>query len=126
MDLHTGSFHRTNLPQLPADLTVPEVAELTHGFGATVVLHSRGAEGTLRHASVKAGIPAVTLEAGGPMQLQEDAVNHGVKGIHALLNKMGMYKKTSFWGDPEPVYYQSVWIRAQRGGSLSKKATCWV
>ncbi len=118
VDLHTGSFHRTNLPQLRADLTKPQVVELTHGFGATVVLHSEGARGTLRNAAVAAGIPAVTLEAGGPMQLQEDAVAHGVKGIQTLLNRLGMYKKISFWGDPEPVYYESIWIRAQQGGIL--------
>ena len=121
VDLHTGSFHRTNLPQLRADLTRPEVVELTHGFGATVVLHSDAAPGTLRAAAVEAGIPAVTLEAGGPMELQEDAVSHGVKGIQTLLNKMGMQKKTRFWGDPEPVYYQSVWVRANQGGILFSK-----
>lgn len=118
VDLHTGSFYRTNLPQLRADLSKPEIVELTHGFGATVVLHSKGAPGTLRYAAVRAGIPAVTLEAGGPMQLQEIAVNHGVKGIQSLLNKLGMYKRVSFWGDPEPVYYQSTWVRSNEGGIL--------
>jgi len=121
VDLHTGSFHRTNLPQLRADLSKPEVAELTHGFGATVVLHSEPALGTLRAAAVQAGIPTVTLEAGGPMQLQESAVSHGVKGIQTLLNKLGMNKKARFWGDPEPVYYQSIWVRADLGGILFSK-----
>ncbi|MDH3645088.1 MAG: succinylglutamate desuccinylase/aspartoacylase family protein, partial [Gammaproteobacteria bacterium] len=64
VDLHTGSFHRTNLPQLRADLNVEAVVELTKGFGATVTLHSEGGHGTLRRAAVDAGIPAVTLEAG--------------------------------------------------------------
>lgn len=121
VDLHTGSFFRTNLPQLRADLTNPSVVELSHGFGATVVLHSRGTPGTLRYAAVAAGIPAVTLEAGGPMQLQENAVEHGVKGIQTLLNRLGMYKKISFWGDPEPVYYRSIWIRVNQTGILLSK-----
>ncbi|MGI9307639.1 MAG: M14 family metallopeptidase, partial [Gammaproteobacteria bacterium] len=81
VDLHTGSFHRTNLPQLRADLSNPGVVELTQGFGATVVLQSEGTLGTLRRAAVETGIPAVTLEAGEPQRLQEDAVSHGVKGI---------------------------------------------
>ena len=59
VDLHTGSFHRTNLPQLRADLTNPSVLDLTHSFGATVVLHSEGQPGTLRQAAVASGIPAV-------------------------------------------------------------------
>ena len=118
VDLHTGSFHRTNLPQLRADLTIPSVVDITQGFGATVIIQSAGAEGTLRRAAVDAGIPAVTLEAGEPMRLQEDQVSHGVKGIRTLMNKLGMYDYSSFWGDPEPVYYNSEWVRANQGGIL--------
>ncbi|CAH0990932.1 hypothetical protein SIN8267_01033 [Sinobacterium norvegicum] len=118
VDLHTGSFYRTNLPQLRADLTNPQVVELTKGFGSTVVLHGEGSKGTLRYAAVQAGIPAVTLEAGGPMMLDKDAVDHGVKAIRTLLNKLGMLKQFSLWGDPEPVYYTSVWERAEQGGIL--------
>ncbi len=118
VDLHTGSFHRTNLPQLRADLSLPDVVDITQGFGATVIIQSKGADGTLRRAAVNAGIPAVTLEAGEPMRLQEDQVSHGVKGIQTLMNKLGMYDYSSFWGDPEPVYYKSEWVRANQGGIL--------
>jgi len=118
VDLHTASFHRTNMPQLRADLRVPEVRKLTQGFGATVVLHSVGATGTLRRAAVDAGIPAVTLEAGESMRLQEKAVEHGVKGIVTLMSQMDMIERFRFWGDPEPVYYRSQWVRADQGGIL--------
>lgn len=118
VDLHTGSFHRTNMPQLRADLGIPDVVQLTQGFGATVVLHSEGAPGTLRRAAVDAGIPAVTLEAGESMRLQERAVEHGVNGITTLMSKMGMIERFSFWGDPEPVYHRSFWVRAEQGGIL--------
>lgn len=118
VDLHTGSFDRINLPQIRADLRDPGSARLTHNFGATVVLHSAGADGTLRQAAADYGIPAVTLEAGGPMRLEEESVSHGVAAIRTLLNSMGMIKKFSFWGKPEPVYYQSSWIRVNHGGIL--------
>lgn len=118
VDLHTGSFRRTNLPQLRADLNNPDVVALTEGFGATVILHSEGREGTLRRAAVDAGIPAVTLEAGEPMRVQDDAVQHAVKGIHTLLDTLGMYAKRRFWGNPEPTYYTSHWVRADQGGIL--------
>mgnify|MGYP001948895689 CR=1 FL=1 len=118
VDLHTGSFHRTNLPQLRADLNNPGVLLLTQGFGATVILHSEGSTGTLRRAATDIGIPAVTLEAGGPMKLQESAVEHGVKGIRSLLNQMGMLRKVSLWPGSEPVYYHSMWVRADQGGIL--------
>ncbi|MCW8125605.1 succinylglutamate desuccinylase/aspartoacylase family protein [Microbulbifer halophilus] len=118
VDLHTGSFYRTNLPQLRADLHDPKVVKLTKGFGSTVVLHSDGAEGTLRRAAVEAGIPTVTLEAGAPMVLDERSVSHSVKGIRTLLNQLDMVSKFRLWGDPEPVYYNSTWQRATTGGII--------
>ena len=118
VDIHTGSFLRTNLPQLRADMSVPEVAELTEGFGATAVLHSTSADGTLRRAAVLAGIPAVTLETGEPSRLQDKEIEHGTKGIQTLLNKLKMTRRVRVWGDPEPVYYKSTWVRADDGGLL--------
>jgi predicted deacylase len=123
VDFHTGSFHRTNLPQLRADLGNADVKTLASGFGATVVLHSEGQEGTLRRAATDAGIPAVTLEAGEPHRIHDDSVDHGVKAIRSLLSALGMQKKTTFWGQPEPVYYQSSWVRADQGGILFSKVT---
>ncbi len=118
VDLHTGSFERANLPQLRADMRIPDVVTLTEGFGATVIINSIPREGTLRHEATKAGIPTVTLEAGGPGRLELDEVDHGVKGIETLLNTLGMVNKVSLWGAPEQVYYKSTWVRADRGGIL--------
>ena len=118
IDLHTGSFERANLPQIRADLRNPDVVTLTLGFGSMVVLHSVPTRGTLRHAATEAGIPAVTVEAGGPSELELAEVKHGVKGIETLLTTLGMVKKIRLWGDPEPVYYRSSWVRADNGGIL--------
>ena len=52
------------------------------------------------------------------MRLDEDSVNEGVRGIETLLGHMKMVKRFRFWGNPEPVYYQSNWVRADRGGIL--------
>ena len=118
VDLHTGSFERANLPQIRADLRDPDVLTLAQGFGATVILHSTPGVGTLRHAATAAGIPSVTLEAGGPLELELSEVKHGVKGIETLIASLGMMQKRRFWGDPEPVYYRSTWVRADSGGIL--------
>ena len=123
IDLHTGSFERANLPQIRADLRNPDVVTLTLGFGSMVVLHSAPTPGTLRHAATQAGIPAVTVEAGGPSQLELTEVKHGVKGIDTLLTTLGMVKKIRLWGDPEPVYYRSSWVRADNGGILLANVT---
>ncbi len=118
VDLHTGSFERANLPQIRADLRNPDVVTLTQGFGSMVILHSTPAVGTLRYAATRAGIPAVTLEAGGPSQLELNEVKLGVKGIETLVNTLGMIRKRRLWGEPEPVYYRSSWVRADNGGIL--------
>lgn len=118
VDLHTGSNERANLPQIRGDLRNPDVVTLTQGFGSMVVLHSTPEIGTLRHATTRAGIPAVTLEAGGPSRLELNEVQDGVKGIESLITSLGMTRKASLWGNPEPVYYQSSWVRADSGGIL--------
>ena len=118
IDLHTGSNDRANLPQIRADLREPDVVTLTQGFGSMVILHSTPTVGTLRYAATRAGIPTVTLEAGGPSQLELNEVRHGVKGIETLVHSLGMIKKRRRWGDPEPVYYRSSWVRASNGGIL--------
>ncbi len=116
VDLHTGSFARTNLPQLRADLSDHAIVEMTKGFGAIAVLHSSGAEGTLRRSAALAGIPSVTLEAGEPERLQTEDVEQGVKGVESLMSALDMTPKKFVWRNPQPVFYESQWVRAERGG----------
>ncbi|ACE83848.1 Predicted deacylase [Cellvibrio japonicus Ueda107] len=123
VDLHTGSFHRTNLPQLRADLADENVARLAQSFGDIAVLNSRGNPNSLRAAAVRAGIPSVTLEAGEPMAMQSDVVVAGVAAINTLLAKTGMYGKQRRWNRIAPVYYRSVWVRANQSGILFSKVT---
>ncbi len=118
IDLHTGSQERSNLPQIRADLRDPDVVTITQGLGGMVVLHSTPADGTLRSAATRAGIPTVTLEAGGPSELEASVVKQGVTGIETLISTLSMQKRRSIWGDPEPVYYRSTWVRADSGGIL--------
>lgn len=119
IDLHTGSFRRTNLPQLRADLNYPNVASLAEKLGAIVVVQSEGAVGSLRRAAVENGIASVTLEAGAPHELQKNAVEHGVKSIESAMDSLGMIKRRRFWErSAEPVYYKSTWVRAREGGIL--------
>lgn len=121
VDLHTGSFHRTNLTQLRADLSVQSVSDLAHQFGAIAVMNSRGNYGSLRAAAVRAGVPTVTIEAGEPMRLQNDVVAEGVKAVRTLITNLGMYGSASRWFKSAPVYYKSYWIRADQSGILFSK-----
>ena len=130
VDFHTGSFDRTNLPQVRADLTNPQVLEFTRGFGATVVLHSAGAKGMLRTAATAAGIPAVTFEAGAPTRLEPVEIAQAVAAIDRLLLKLDMLPAPEadvieILANPEakdapppPIFLDSRWIRANSAGLL--------
>ena len=119
VDLHTGSFERANLPQLRADLQDPAVTALANGFGATVIVNSQPQPGTLRYAATLAGVPTVTLEAGGPERLETRAVTHGVRGIEALLLTLRMVVNERPWDESEETYVRSTWVSADTGGILT-------
>lgn len=121
VDMHTGSLRRTNMPQIRADIRHEKVADLTEGFGKVVVIHSTGSPGMLRFAAVAQGIPAVTLEVGESLRIQEEQIAIGVSSINRLLEHQGMYSRLFTWGEPEPIYYKSSWIRAESGGILFSK-----
>ncbi|MCP5147886.1 MAG: succinylglutamate desuccinylase/aspartoacylase family protein [Pseudomonadales bacterium] len=118
VDLHTGSFYRTNIPQLRADMTNPRVADFVELFGAIPVLSSAGNSRSLRAAAVQAGIPTVTMEAGEPMRLQRDMVEVGVNEIMTLMAKSGMYSGLDLWMNRAPAFYDSAWVRANASGIL--------
>jgi hypothetical protein len=118
VDFHTGSFDRANLPQVRGDMRLATVVELTRGFGATSVLHTPGAAGMLRRAATDAGIPAVTFELGAPVRLEPIEIEHGVTAIETLMNNLGMTQRVRQWREPQPIFYESRWVRAMRPGML--------
>ncbi len=119
IDLHTGSAQRTNLPQIRADLSNTAVLSFAKKFDDTVILHSSGKKGTLRRAATQAGIPAVTLEAGKSLSLQESAVNHGVSSIQKLIKQLNMLERTtSIHNNSSAIYHHSSWVRVNFGGLL--------
>jgi uncharacterized protein len=118
VDIHTGSFHRTNLPQLRGDLTNLDVLELARRFGSTVILHNRGAPGTLRRAATDAGIAAVTLETGEPMRIQDREIREGVRAIERAMTSLAMYPRAIGPVEAAQVYFESRWVRVNEGGVL--------
>ena len=121
VDFHTGSFQRTNLPQIRADLTNPEVLEFTRGFGDTLVLHSPGARGMLRVAAVAVGIPAVTFEVGAPQFLESHHIEPAADAVRTLMHRMGLLESEAHGGAtaaPAPIYFDSRWVRTNAGGFL--------
>lgn len=118
VDFHTGSFDRSNLPQVRGDLRNDRVLAFTRGFGATPVLHSPGSRGMLRLAATDHDIPAVTFEVGAPYRLEPDKIDFGVQAIKTLMHQMGMTPHFRLWSEPQATFYESKWVRVDDGGML--------
>ena len=118
VDLHTGSFHRSNVPQVRADLTDSGAFELAKAFGSAVVVHHVGEPGTLRRAAGDVGIPAISYEAGEPMRFQPAEVEEGVRGVRDLLARKGMLSSRPRRGQRQEIYYRARWVRVDDGGIL--------
>ena len=118
VDFHTGSFERDNLPQVRADLRLPEVLRFARGFGALPVLHSDGSRGMLRVAATQVGIPSVTFEVGAPGVLQVAQIDAAAEAIDALAHHLGMVPDAPPPQDPQAIFYESQWVRANAGGLL--------
>ncbi len=116
IDLHTGSYYRTNLPQLRADLSNDTVAKMVERFGSMTVLNSAGSPKMLRNAATAAGIPAVTLEVGGPLTLNLDDIFFGVHAVKQFLGAMGMIDAPERLAKLQPKFYQSYWQMAEFDG----------
>ncbi len=118
LDFHTAAVRRTNYPNIRADLTNPEVARLAHAFGIPLIVHNRGAEGSLRRTAVENGIPTIVLEAGEVWKIEPGIVDLGLKGTLNVLMDLKMLPGTP--GEPPfcAEIRRSKWIRAERGGIL--------
>jgi predicted deacylase len=119
IDLHTGSDHRFNLPQIRGDLEDDTALRLAHAFGAPVSVHSPLRDGSLREACRRRGIPVVVYEGGEADRFNETAIGAGVDGVLRVLADLGMRT-----GDPAPpvatttVVRHTHWVRARRTGIL--------
>ena len=120
VDFHTGSFHRTNLPQVRADLTNPAVKTLALGFGVPLIVHSAGAPGTLRRALVDHGIPAITYEAGEPFRFHAGEIARGLQGVRRLLRSLRMIDGEPAEGEPILIR-AATWARVSDGGIFIPK-----
>ncbi|MCB0311013.1 MAG: succinylglutamate desuccinylase/aspartoacylase family protein [Bdellovibrionales bacterium] len=118
IDLHTGSAHRVNLPQVRANLDSPEVRELAHSFGVPVILESDIPDGSLRSAMVEQGKKVLVYEAGEALRFDEVVIRAGLRGIISVLRKIGCLPAVKKRVAPiEPyVARSSNWIRAPESG----------
>lgn len=121
IDLHTGAIHRTNLPQIRAQLkTHPETEAMAEAFGAPVILNAELREGSLRHYAQNRGVPVLTYEAGEALRFDEWAIAPGVRGVLRVMRRIGMLSGEHRRRVPAPaeVANGSSWARAPIDGIL--------
>ncbi len=90
IDLHTGAFARTNLPQIRADLDDPRTRALAHAFGAPIVVHAKLRDGSLRQAARERGSTVLLYEGGEAWRFDEWAIEAGVTGVQRVLTALDM------------------------------------
>nr|WP_319536341.1 succinylglutamate desuccinylase/aspartoacylase family protein [uncultured Vibrio sp.] len=118
IDLHTGAIHRTNLPQIRANLSNPETLRIAKAFSTPVIIDSALRDGSLRSEAEKCDIPVLTYEAGEALRFDPLSISAGVLGIRRVMQAIGMLR-ASRKKFPEPVIAKSTsWVRSPGNGIL--------
>ncbi len=116
VDFHTGSFHRTNLPQVRVDFAHTRALELARSLGAGLIVHGLGPRGSLRRAAMDAGVIAFVYEAGQPMRFESEEIKRGIDGLHNLMAALKMVEPASLRTRKQVEYRDTRWVRASAGG----------
>lgn len=123
IDIHTGSLHRSNLPQVRAKLSSKSVRDFAEAFGAPVILNACIRAGSLREQAHSNKIPLIVYEAGEASRLDPMAIKFGVQGVFNVIKYLGIsehvkYKKNKL---PSLICESSAWVRAISSGLLNTR-----
>ncbi|KZY39933.1 MULTISPECIES: succinylglutamate desuccinylase/aspartoacylase family protein [unclassified Oleiphilus] len=124
IDLHTGAIHRSNLPQIRANLDDERTNELAKAFGVPVVLNADIRDGSLRESAGELGVPVLLYEAGEALRFDELSIRAGVRGIVNVMRSLDMLTKRRSKLKYEPfIARQSGWVRSTDSGFIRYKRT---
>lgn len=120
IDLHAGSNHRTNLPQIRANIDDPDTMRLAEAFRVPVVIKANARDGSLRQALAVEGIPYLLYEAGEVLRFDEVAIRAGVRGILSVMEAIGMLRRgrTAKQAIEPLIADATTWVRAPASGIL--------
>jgi len=122
IDLHSGAIHRSNLPQIRANLSDPETGELAEKFGVPVRINSKLRDGTLRHSALELGAKVLLYEAGEALRFDELSIRAGVRGIQNVLAHLGILESTALKSNSTShVADKTSWVRAGASGIVTNK-----
>lgn len=125
IDLHTGAIHRSNLPQIRANLDDAETALLANAFPVPVLINANLRDGSLRQAADELGVKVLLYETGEALRFDETGIRAGVRGILAVMRKLEMLgaAKSKTKREHKPIVARSSsWERAPQTGILRSEA----
>ncbi|MGF1603677.1 MAG: succinylglutamate desuccinylase/aspartoacylase family protein [Thermosynechococcaceae cyanobacterium] len=122
IDLHTAANHRTNWPQIRANLDDPETYRCAKAFNAPLMLHSNTRDGSLRQAAAQQGIPILLYEAGEALRFDAYAIQVGVIGVLQVMAMLEMLPERPMLEQQTKSLElrESRWVRASRSGILHR------
>ncbi|MBD1388960.1 succinylglutamate desuccinylase/aspartoacylase family protein [Neiella sp. HB171785] len=118
IDLHTGAIHRSNLPQIRANLADEQTLRIAEEFGVPVLLNSDLRDGSLREAAVENGTRILLYEAGQALRFDELSIRAGVRGILKVLAELQMVRHRKRKKIVPFIANKSEWIRCSASGLL--------
>lgn len=124
IDLHTGSNHRVNLPQIRASLDHEATLNMAKSFRTPIIINSNIKDGSLRQAVNELDIPMLLYESGEALRYDENAIKAGIRGILSVMRYIGMIPepKVRKRENIEPIIARSsYWIRAELSGIFNTR-----
>jgi len=120
IDLHAGSNHRTNLPQIRVDTTRPINCELAIAFRSPVIVNARLRDGSLRSVFNDRQAPYLLYEGGEASRFDEIAIRAGLRGVLSVMETLDMLRPRKTSRKPlSPLIAESTrWVRAPASGLL--------
>ncbi|MFC1812319.1 succinylglutamate desuccinylase/aspartoacylase family protein [Thermodesulfobacteriota bacterium] len=120
IDLHTGSFQRSNLPHVRTCIDSEDSMRLARAFRAPVILHSNLRDGSLREATNELNIPILLYEGGEALRFNEHVIRTGLRGVLSVMRTLNMLPNIPSPSKPTiPVTARTNrWVRAPESGTL--------
>ena len=118
IDLHTGARHRSNFPQIRADLDDPATLDITEAFGAPLAINARIRDGSLRQVASEQGVPVILYESCEALRFDEIYIRAGEIGVTNVMRHLGMLRKRRAKNKPPIICQSTQWVRAPESGVL--------
>jgi len=120
IDLHSGTLHRNNLPQLRTNIKILDNQRLADSFNVPVIINANTRDGSLRQTANEMGISLLVYEGGEALRFDEAPIRAGVRGIINVMCEIGMLpSKYRRHKAIKPVVAKATaWVRAPHSGIL--------